>query len=116
MYIRTTNYISVTAQRNRFNLSIDLPIEGSIMGCRKKSICFASSLSIASLSVISPSLTISTAIRTPARAVRFPVRVCRMYSLPACTVNSMSYEHSIAHSRCNGYIIAVVCADGIIAV
>jgi hypothetical protein len=39
---------------------------------------------------MSRSLTISTAMRTAAAAVRLPDRVCRMKSRSSCTVNSMS--------------------------
>ena len=39
---------------------------------------------------ISPSRTMSTAIFSAASAVRLPLRVCSMKSLPSCTVNSTS--------------------------
>ena len=39
---------------------------------------------------ITSSLASSTAMRTAAWAVRFPLRVCRIHSLPRSTVNSMS--------------------------
>ena len=42
------------------------------------------------VSSISFSFAISTAMRTAAVPVRLPVRVCSMYSVPSCTVNSMS--------------------------
>ena len=41
-------------------------------------------------SSIRPSLTIATAIETAAEPVRLPVRVCNMYRVLSCTVNSMS--------------------------
>ena len=44
----------------------------------------------ASLFVTRPSLTMSVAIFTAATPVLFPLRHCSMYSLPSCTVNSMS--------------------------
>ncbi|CKZ26731.1 Uncharacterised protein [Mycobacterium tuberculosis] len=45
---------------------------------------------IASFLVIRPSLARSTAMRSDAFAVRLPLRVCSIHSLPCSTVNSMS--------------------------
>ena len=45
---------------------------------------------IASSRVMSPSLAMSTAILSAAFAVRLPLRVCSIQSLPRSTVNSMS--------------------------
>ena len=42
-------------------------------------------------SVDEPSLAMSTARRTAARAVRLPTRVCRIQRVPFSTVNSMSH-------------------------
>ena len=42
------------------------------------------------VSSITPSLTISTAMRTAAVPVRLPLRVWSMYRVPSCTVNSIS--------------------------
>ncbi len=46
--------------------------------------------SMASSLVMSFSFAMSTAMRNAAAGVRFPVRVCNMYSVPSSTVNSMS--------------------------
>ena len=63
---------------------------GSMVGCSNWSSAAGSMRATASSRVIRPSLAMSTAILSEALAVRFPERVCSMYSLPCSTVNSMS--------------------------
>ena len=63
---------------------------GSSVGCRSWSSACGLTRRTASSRVISPSLAISTAMRRLAATVRFPLRVCSMYSVFCCTVNSMS--------------------------
>mmetsp|Transcript_32478 Transcript_32478/g.51976 ORF Transcript_32478/g.51976 Transcript_32478/m.51976 type:complete len:481 (+) Transcript_32478:363-1805(+) len=59
-------------------------------GCSSWSMCVGSTSSTAFLVSIMPAATRSTAIFTAPAPVRFPLRVCNMYSVPSCTVNSMS--------------------------
>ncbi len=63
---------------------------GSRVGCSSWSRPRGSIRDTASPWVIRPSAAISTAIRRAACTVRFPLRVCSMYSFFCCTVNSMS--------------------------
>ena len=63
---------------------------GSSIGCSNWSSAEGFTRITASDLSISPSLAISTAIRNEAAAVRLPLRVCNMYSVLRCTVNSMS--------------------------
>ena len=67
-----------------------LSASGSSVGCRSWSSDNGSMRKIAWLRSIRPSDTMSTAIFNAALAVRFPVRVCNIHSLPRSTVNSMS--------------------------
>jgi hypothetical protein len=59
-------------------------------GARSCVICPASTRSTASVLVINSSSTMSQAMRTAAKPVRLPVRVCSRYSLRDWIVNSMS--------------------------
>ena len=59
-------------------------------GWRKKSTWSGLTRITASSRVMRPSSARSAAMRTAAWAVRFPLRVCRIHSLPRSTVNSMS--------------------------
>ena len=59
-------------------------------GCTRASTCSGVTRMRASSREINPSLTWSTAILTAARAVRLPLRVCSIQSLPRSTVNSRS--------------------------
>ena len=63
---------------------------GSSVGCSSWSSAAGLTRMIAVLRSISPSSAISTAMRSDAAAERLPARVCSMYSLFCCTVNSMS--------------------------
>ena len=63
---------------------------GSSVGCSNWSSAAGSIRNTASSCVISPSAAISTAIFSAAFAVRLPLRVCSIHSLPRSTVNSMS--------------------------
>mmetsp|Transcript_8810 Transcript_8810/g.27785 ORF Transcript_8810/g.27785 Transcript_8810/m.27785 type:complete len:347 (-) Transcript_8810:215-1255(-) len=61
------------------------------LGCSSWSMCAGvTRCSTAWRLVTTPSCTMSTAICTAALPVRFPSRVCSMYSTPSCTVNSQS--------------------------
>ena len=64
--------------------------DGRKIGCRSWFSASGSTRRSASSFGISFSSTISTAMRTPAKPVRLPLRVCSMYSLPFSIVNSMS--------------------------
>ena len=63
---------------------------GSNVGCSNWSSDAGFTRRTASDSSISPSRAMSTAMRRLAAAVRLPLRVCSMYSLRCCTVNSRS--------------------------
>ncbi len=63
---------------------------GSMVGCSSWSSAAGSTRRIACSREISPSLAMSTAMRSEALAVRLPVRVCSIHSVPSSTVNSMS--------------------------
>ena len=63
---------------------------GSRRGCRSWSSWSGCTLDTASSSLMRPSPTMSTAILRAAAAVRLPVLVCSMKSLPCSMVNSMS--------------------------
>ena len=63
---------------------------GSSVGCSSWSSEAGATRPIASSRLISPSCAISMAMRRAAAAVRLPDRVCSMYSVFCCTVNSMS--------------------------
>jgi hypothetical protein len=63
---------------------------GSSVGCSSWSSAAGFTRFTASVWSIRPSRAMSTAIFSDAAAVRFPLRVCSMYSLLDWTVNSMS--------------------------
>ena len=63
---------------------------GSMVGCSNWSSDIGSIRATASSLVISFSFASSTAIRSAAFAVRLPLRVCSIQSLPCSTVNSRS--------------------------
>mmetsp|Transcript_14325 Transcript_14325/g.35472 ORF Transcript_14325/g.35472 Transcript_14325/m.35472 type:complete len:246 (+) Transcript_14325:2367-3104(+) len=69
------------------------------MGCSSWSRWRGSTSSTASSLVSRPSLNMSVATLSAAAPVRLPLRVCSMYSLPSCTVNSMSCMSFMWRSR-----------------
>ncbi len=72
---------------------------GSILGYSSCSTCSGDTFNIASSFVSIPSLAISTAVFTLASGVILALRVCRKYSFPLSTVNSMSCTSLFSFSK-----------------
>mmetsp|Transcript_45450 Transcript_45450/g.73758 ORF Transcript_45450/g.73758 Transcript_45450/m.73758 type:complete len:205 (+) Transcript_45450:2056-2670(+) len=88
--VKTTVPLAAPGEAGRPFVRIFFSALGSRIGCNSWSSNSGFSRITASDLEIRPSCAMSTAICSAAWAVRLPVRVCSMYSVPRCMVNSMS--------------------------